>query len=144
MHDIGKYALNILFPEKFGEALQKAASDRCRIAEAERDILHADHTHYGRKLSEYWNLGGDLATILGAHHGDISEADEMMRIEIALLKTADSIVREAEFGFPGDFQKGEFDDGSMELLGLDREKTGEITGRVKKRIEKAAELVNLF
>ncbi|MBD3178220.1 MAG: HDOD domain-containing protein [Candidatus Latescibacteria bacterium] len=144
LHDIGKFALNILFPDKFGEALQIASSERCSITAAERKVLDTDHAHFGEKLAQYWNLGDDLSGILGNHHRALSEVDEMLRIETALLKIADSIVREIRFGFPGDFLGGEFDPASMELLDLSTEKIEQHKDGVNRQIEKAAELVDLI
>ena len=143
MHDIGKFALNILFPRKFGEVLQRASSEQSRILEAEIEIMGTDHACFGSRLAEYWNLGTDLSDMLGNHHLPLEEVDEMIRIETAVLKIADSIVRDIPFGFPGDFMGGEFEPASMELLDLDRKVIRSITADVSREIDKAAELVNL-
>ncbi|MCD6380045.1 HDOD domain-containing protein [bacterium] len=143
LHDIGKFALNILFPQRFGEVLQRAAKEKSRIHKIEKEIFKFDHSYFGKELAKYWNFGDDLISIIGDHHKPVDEIDENLRIETSVIKVADSIVRQIKFGFSGDFLDDTFDDRALELLALDRERLKVLIPEIKKEIELASQIINL-
>lgn len=68
LHDIGKVALDLLFPEKFREAAHRAHQDNRRMAELEREVLGADHAEVGGILGEHWNLPPGVVEAIRYHH----------------------------------------------------------------------------
>jgi len=143
LHDIGKFVLNVLFPERFGDVLQRAAKEKSRIHEIEKEVFKFDHSRFGEELARYWNFGEDLIKIIGDHHKPVEDIDDNLRIETAVVQVADSIVRQIKFGFSGDFIDDTFDDRALELLIIDSEGLKVLIPEINKQIELAGQIINL-
>lgn len=103
LHDLGKVALDAVFPKAYERAAARAEQTRGDIADAERAILGADHTVAGRQLASRWGLAPGLQEVIWLHHlapdglPSIVEAPAM----IALVQLADTLARELRIGYSG-------------------------------------------
>ena len=67
LHDIGKIALDLCFPEEYGPVLAAYQAGQ-PIVEAERAILGLTHADLGGMLAEEWNFPESLGQAIRRHH----------------------------------------------------------------------------
>ena len=70
LHDIGRTALLMLFPEDYVFLLGGSISGGASDLEAERKLCDADHCQAGHHLSELWNFPMTLSDVIGHHHDE--------------------------------------------------------------------------
>jgi len=68
LHDIGKVALDSVYPDNFQEAVKRAVESQRPLYEVEPEIFGMDHAEVGGVLGEHWNLPPLLTEALRRHH----------------------------------------------------------------------------
>ena len=68
LHDIGRLAMMVLYPEHTREVLATAAAQDCRLEDAERNHFGFDHSEVGAALAQRWNFPADIVDALAWHH----------------------------------------------------------------------------
>jgi len=103
LHDLGKVALDAIFPKAYDRVALEANHARGDIADSERAILGADHTVAGRRLAERWRLPRELRETIWLHHlaADALPASVANPSLISLVQLADTIAREQRIGYSG-------------------------------------------
>ncbi len=101
LHDIGRFLLAILFPEKYKHVIELVMEKKCRIILAERYILKTDHCMIGKILCEYWDLPESITDSLYNHHEPVNASKEF-QIHSRLVNIGDYVCRKASVGNPGD------------------------------------------
>ena len=103
LHDLGKVALDTVFPKAYDRIVAQANHGRGDIADSERAILGADHTVAGRRLAERWRLPRDLRESIWLHHlaADALPSTVVKPELVGLVQLADTIVREQRIGYSG-------------------------------------------
>ncbi|RMF75449.1 MAG: HDOD domain-containing protein, partial [Planctomycetota bacterium] len=105
LHDLGKVALDCVFPKAYSRAVAQAELARGDIADHERALLGVDHTAAGRRLAERWKLPAYLRNVIWLHH--IAVEALPTRVEtpelLALVQLADTLVREQRIGGSGNY-----------------------------------------
>lgn len=103
LHDIGKVALDAVFPKAYARVVAHNEQERGDIADFERSILGADHTVAGRRLAERWNLPAHLRDVIWAHHlsAEMLPTSVSRPGLIGLVHLADVVARENHIGFSG-------------------------------------------
>jgi putative nucleotidyltransferase with HDIG domain len=81
MHDIGRLALLVAYPQEYEQVIRGAAEQSLDILDFEREEFGVDHAEAGRVLAERWNLPQELRVIAGRHH-DPSEGTELDLLRI--------------------------------------------------------------
>ena len=81
MHDIGRLALLVAYPQEYERVIRGAAEQSLDILDFEREEFGADHAEAGRVLAERWGLPLELRVIAGRHH-DPSEGSELDLLRI--------------------------------------------------------------
>lgn len=97
LHDIGVIAHLWLVPKEFVQAFEMARSRHIPLHEAEQIVLGMTHAQTGRLLAERWNLGGDMATVIGFHHDVDGAADN--RMLTCMVSIADLLCRMNDMGY---------------------------------------------
>lgn len=101
IHDIGKVALNIKFPEQYNSALLLSEKKGIMIRDSEEDIFGISHTDAGLWLAQKWNFPRTLLEPIAYHHNpDIAKN---AAIQTAIVHMSDIIVRGRGIGFSGDY-----------------------------------------
>ncbi len=67
LHDIGKIALDLCFPEEYAPVVQAIQEGRYAI-DAERDLLQITHAEVGAELALQWNFPESLRLAILEHH----------------------------------------------------------------------------
>lgn len=103
LHDIGKVALDTIFPKAYDRVAAQANHSRGDIADHERVILGVDHTVAGRRLAERWRLPRDLQDAVWLHHlaADALPSSVANPRLIGLVQLADTVAREQRIGYSG-------------------------------------------
>ncbi len=87
LHDIGKIALDICFPDEYGPVVE-AIREGSHALDAERDRLGVTHPEVGAELAQQWNFPDDLRHTILRHHEP--EPDDF---QSSLIHLADLMVR---------------------------------------------------
>lgn len=120
LHDLGKVALDVVFPKAYDRIAQQALEERCDIADVERRILGVDHTRAGRRLAEQWRLPSDLRDVIWLHHlsSDGLPSTVASARLVTLVQLADTVAREQRVGFSGNFLFFERSNRLAEQIGI--------------------------
>ena len=144
LHDIGKFVENLVVPEGFVKALSVSTRKGVTISEAEMEVLGVNHAFFGEVFAEHWNFSDELKRIIADHHKSLEEIDELYLVETGVVKVADSIIRDIQFGFPGDFKKTGLDKSLIDLFSIEDGFVTSFKEEIREDLESAIELVNLF
>lgn len=100
LHDLGKIALDAVFPKTYERIASAAARSRRELADCERAALGVDHMTAGRRIAERWNLPRRVQETIWLHHvgpEGIPSSAESPRL-IALVHLANAVAREQRLG----------------------------------------------
>jgi len=103
LHDLGKVAMDAVFPKAYERIVAQTNTSRGDIADAERTVLGADHTVVGRRLAERWRLPRNLQEAIWLHHlaADALPSTVSKPGLIGVVQLADTIAREQRIGYSG-------------------------------------------
>lgn len=103
LHDIGKIALDAVFPKAYARAVRQAEREQADLADSERAVLGVDHTVAGRRLAQRWELPEFLQQTIWLHHLAIEALPEGVVDAgvVALVQLADTLAREQRVGQSG-------------------------------------------
>jgi putative nucleotidyltransferase with HDIG domain len=96
LHDIGKVVFDVLYPEEFQRAYQKARLEQKFIREVEVELFDLDHSIAGELLAEHWNLPHIIVESIRFHH-DVNKALADGRLA-TLTAWADFVTYQAGLG----------------------------------------------
>jgi putative nucleotidyltransferase with HDIG domain len=105
LHDLGKVALDVVFPKAYERVTAQAEETRADIADCERAILGIDHTVAGRHLVKRWGLPRFLHDVIWLHHVSAKTLTDSVASPglIALVQLANVFVREQRIGHSGNY-----------------------------------------
>jgi putative nucleotidyltransferase with HDIG domain len=114
LHDLGKVALDAVFPKAYERIASQADQTGADIADCEEAILGIAHMRAGKRLAERWGLPQPLQEAIWLHHFDAATlpATVQSRGLVALVRLADLLAREQRIGYSGNHV---FRDGSSRL-----------------------------
>ncbi|MCK4873480.1 MAG: HDOD domain-containing protein [Phycisphaerales bacterium] len=137
LHDLGKIALDVIMPKSFDRVVTLAEQYQVCMAEVERRVIGVDHHTAGKRLGEYWRLPHTLQDVMWMHGQPFDALPDLPhRNLVALVTTADLLVRRQHIGFSGNRMRGEDLDATCRECGLDPEL---VRGIVSKLHETSAE-----
>ena len=105
LHDLGKVALDTVFPKAYARVALHAKETRGDIADCERALLGIDHTVAGRHIAKRWGLPVGLQDAIWLHHVSAETLSPGVTSPklIALIQLADTYVREQRIGHSGNY-----------------------------------------
>lgn len=68
LHDIGKVALDSIYPSQFAKAVQWSHEEQRPLCEIEQQTFGLDHAEAGGLLAEHWNLPVAVTGAIRCHH----------------------------------------------------------------------------
>jgi putative nucleotidyltransferase with HDIG domain len=141
LHDIGKVVLDKYVHEEFSEVVRTAAWRDMLIAEAEREVLGADHADMGHWLAIKWGLPKSLKEVIAYHHNPEAamEAKELT----GLVHFADILVRRRKIGSGGDNKVPSLNPSVFKMLKLTQSGVEEIMNLINREMEKASVFFDL-
>ncbi len=100
LHDLGKVAINTVFPKYFESILDYQQKNNSYLFESERNVLGVDHAIIGSWLAKHWNLPLSLQEPIKYHHFPHRSQFTKKRTSIVFL--SDMLVKALGFGTSGD------------------------------------------
>ena len=89
LHDIGRLALALCFPQQFQHAVAYRAAHDCTMQEAERAVLGIDHVEAGLVLAQHWNFSDTLQLAIAGHHNPEAPGASALA---SIIHVADAVV----------------------------------------------------
>lgn len=96
LHDIGKVALDVLFPDSFVVAYAAAVSGTATSCAAEETEFGFNHTQVGGVLAEHWHLPESVVEAIRCHHAPQNATVDPELTQLIAL--ADKIAYAAQLG----------------------------------------------
>ncbi len=91
LHDIGRIALLMLFPDEYVALLDHIQTGGFDKREVERKLCDADHCQIGHSLSTAWNFPAALVDVIAHHHEEVTPATPASRLLVQAACAAASI-----------------------------------------------------
>lgn len=143
LHDLGKVALDAVFPKAYRRVVARAAQNHSDVTDAEHAILGVDHTVAGRRLAERWKLPSSLRDVIWLHHVAVNRMSSgaVATDLITVVRIADTYVREHRVGQSGNYAFYESAAQVGAALGISQsELDEELPGLISEVAQLAAEL----
>ncbi|HRJ27499.1 MAG TPA: HDOD domain-containing protein [Fimbriimonadaceae bacterium] len=116
LHDLGKVALSVWLEKRFNVIVSVAERESLPFNLAEKRVLGFDHTEVGYHLAKSWNIPDTLALAIRYHHAP-SESP-VKNTFVDCVHVGDYLTMTMGFGLGGDGLHYEFDEDSLDRLGL--------------------------
>jgi putative nucleotidyltransferase with HDIG domain len=91
LHDIGRIALMMLFPNDYAALLDRRPAGDREALEEERNLCDADHCQIGYHLSTSWNFPPVLGDVIAHHHNQVTQETPRLRLLVQAACTAASL-----------------------------------------------------
>lgn len=112
LHDVGKVALDALYPDSFAEAAREAHAQQMYLREVECRVFGMDHGEAGALLAEHWNFPPGIVGPIRYHH---RPADAHYHAEeTCVVALADYVAYQASLG---EFSNGRAPERPDEAIG---------------------------
>ena len=133
LHDVGKIILDPYVLDKKAEFDAFMNTESGRIIDAEKAIFGFDHADIAADICKNWNIPEDVAIAIQHHHRpSASHGNELAYIAHA----ADYVAKLSGLGYESDDIMAELEDGTTDLIGLDREALGDLVLEVIESVQK--------
>jgi len=145
LHDLGKVALDAVFPKSFGKVVEATDLLRGNIADLERSVIGLDHMVIGKRLAERWQLPTLIRDCIWLHGQSPSALPATLRNPrlVNLITLADLIVREQHLGYSGNYVFPGSRQALTEAVGLSVEHVEDIRRQLIDHIEPRAKALGL-
>ena len=111
MHDIGKVAILLLYPEKYKQIERLKNADKLTDIQAEEQILHTDHAQIGQLLMAKWHMPEDVCRSIEFHHRPAQAVDHQ---QLSLIVTLGDLLSHLY----GDHPQSNVDENDQLLVSL--------------------------
>jgi len=137
LHDIGKLALQHVFPKSYRRVLDAVEAQRGDLAEQERKTIGVDHSLFGRRLAEHWGLPEPVRDAIWLHHQppEAIPAGLPHRRLVAVVALADTLARREQMGFSGNVTFARSCGQQADALGISEAALAEVVGRLASAVE---------
>ena len=124
LNDIGKVALDWLWPEDFARVVTTAHAEQRPLREIERDVFGADHAVVGAALAEHWNLPEGIVESIRFHFEPDSARKDPALTHLAVL--ADYLAFTADAGDSAESHLPQTPGKSQATVGISDSQIGQI------------------
>jgi putative nucleotidyltransferase with HDIG domain len=145
LHDIGKLALEETMPKSFARIIEEARSTKSCSCAVEQKHLGADHTIFGKRLAQKWQLPNEITLAIWLHHSDTGTICENMpeaRIA-AVVQLADCVARQSGIGQSGSFDVPEPISTTMKALAISEEQLQQTRRILPELVEEKSKILGL-
>ena len=147
LHDVGKLALDVCLPKTYGRVLDAARVHMGNISVYERQIVGMDHAVVGRRLAQRWRLGGSIQQVIWLAHQPIeaipASVGDVDRLTVAVVNLADTLARERNLGFSGNFELTRSSGQLARQLGLGEDVLLEVADALADQVESHGRMLGL-
>ena len=142
LHDIGYLALAHLDTQRSDDLHTRLVIEPDRPAiEVERELLDVTHDELGAELAKYWNLPSEIVSVIRYHHTPDDEKAAEGQPLVRIINITEKLLPQLGMReFVGNYVAPE----EWAALGIDPEKTAEITEQAEEQANQAAQFYNSF
>ncbi len=141
VHDIGKLALDQIFPEDFRAVIAAVHEKKVSIREAERSIFGRPHQVVGEYLLRKWKIPDILCEAVAFHHSPKdAKIDPFL---VSVVHTADVLCHMMSIGDSGEKKVPEIDDFACERLGFTPDALRIYVAEAEEAVKEGGDLLNL-
>lgn len=142
LHDIGKVALDSIFPKKFAEVVQRSHDEQRPLGELERHAFGLNHAEAGGLLAEHWNLPVSIVEAIRRHHEPEKETPDASLT--CLTAMGNFLAYEAGFGEAGNPVAPELPQTAVATLGLHEQQWVNLAEQVRDREEQIDNILGVL
>lgn len=117
LHDIGKIALEIYFPDSYQRVLGYLQDGSVSLVKAEFEVLGFTHAEVGMWMAQRWRFPKPIIFSIANHHGIIAD-DSQYRELTAIVRLSNYLCLEAGICLPGQTTTEPLDDTVLPVLKL--------------------------
>jgi len=145
LHDVGKVAMDVMFPKSFGRVVEAVDILRGNIADVERNVIGLDHMVIGKRLAERWQLPLSLRDCIWLHGQNPQALPGTVRNArlVNLITLADTLVREQHLGYSGNYTFPGFKDALLKATGASEHAIRQTQQSLIEKIEDRAQTLGL-
>ena len=147
LHDIGKLVLNEIDPERLLEISREAKKRGCSFVDVEKEWDLPGHSYLGEVIATKWGLPQVIRLAIRYHHFDVKGMDSVLesaKPAIGIVRLANQIVVKNQIGKSGDCSEGRITPDMLYPLGLKESDVPIVEERLKKEMETAGPLLNVY
>lgn len=85
LHDIGKVALDRIYPDVFAAVVCRAREGNAFVRDVERDVFGMDHAEVGAILADHWALPTPITDAIQRHHVPETAVENAGQADLAAL-----------------------------------------------------------
>jgi putative nucleotidyltransferase with HDIG domain len=142
LHDIGKVALDVLYPEPFVNAAEQARQQGRFIHEVLKENFGMDHAEVGGMLAEHWNLPPAVVAAIRLHlHPE--RATEFQQL-VNLTAVANAATYEAGLGETSNGCPFPYNAAAVAAAGLTQEQVAKVVEELRGSHEKIDEFLGVL
>ena len=141
MHDIGKLALDQLFPDEFRQVITLAKDKSIYFRKAERQLFGRPHQDIGEYLLDKWKIPDILKDAVKNHHNPMdSTVDPLL---VSTVHISDIVAHMLGIGNSGEIMVPDIDEFAERELGLSLSDLEHIVPEIKEQIKESEDLLML-
>jgi putative nucleotidyltransferase with HDIG domain len=139
LHDIGKVAFGLKFPQKYKEMIGSTEEKESFIFEIENAYFNVNHADAGSWIAQKWNFPKNLIEVIGYHHKP--HLSRNFSLHTAIVHLSDIIIRASGFGFAGDKFVPIINDSAWNILNLSEYDLREVVKELDDSLEEAEDFL---
>jgi putative nucleotidyltransferase with HDIG domain len=149
LHDLGKIALAITEPARFGAALETARAQGAVMSVSEQGAGLPSHDRVGSRLARRWRFPAPLLAAIEFHHERPGERGRRelapsLQAMIDVVQVADGLVRSFHIGDGGSPAPEHHDEAALARLGLSTLHVSELYSALMRRLESSKVFLDLI
>jgi HD-like signal output (HDOD) protein len=130
IHDLGKVALSLCYPEQYEQVITQAREKEDYLMVFEREIIGTTHDMAGLWISKKWNFPLQLVETIGYHHNPCKAREH--RLLTSIVHLSDIMIKMMGFGFSGDPFVYPVEKEAWGMLGFNRKDLLELFQKLEK------------
>lgn len=139
LHDIGKIALILNFPEEMAGILAQTRIGDIAQYELEKNALGFNHQQAGQAMAEAWNFPEIYQTVIRFHHdhsaATASDGDKKIPSLISITYLGNMIAKSLGLGESTDPHQAQASEGDLSATGLNRQEMLTLMPAIRKEYE---------
>ncbi|MCP4131620.1 MAG: HDOD domain-containing protein [bacterium] len=144
LHDIGKLVMDQFFHEQFLEVMEEANDiEKIKLHITEKRVIGIDHCEVSAMLLRRWNFPDKIIEPIEFHHKK-EEYKGKNILDIALLRIANSLAQEFDWGKDGNAVPNTVHDADLEIAGMTQDDLADMKVFIKKSREEIYSLFSSF
>jgi putative nucleotidyltransferase with HDIG domain len=133
LHDLGKVALDSIYPDEFAKVVQWSHEEQRPLCELEQQTFGLDHAEAGGLLAEHWNLPVSIVEAIRFHHEPEKETPDASLTRLTAM--GNFLAYQAGFGEAGNAVPPDLPQAAATGLGLHEQQWLNVAEQVRDREE---------